>query len=143
VRLVSPQPWQEISHTADVGAAVEGETAEETLARLVLALGAVLSGGAPAEVVREERVEASGADRAQTAVNVLRELLYRFATERLWPTACEVLRFDECSAKLAVECGRFDPARYREGTDVKAVTYHAARFERVGELWRAQVLFDV
>jgi SHS2 domain-containing protein len=143
VRLSLPQPWQEIAHTADVGAAVEGETADEALARLVLALGALLAGGGPVEVVREDRVAASGADRAQTAVNVLRELLYRFATERLLPVACEVLRFDDHGAELSVGSGSWNPLLHAEGADVKAVTYHAARFEPAGGGWRAQVLFDI
>ncbi len=143
MRYALPQPWQEIAHTADVGAAVEGGTPEEALARLALALGALLAGGAEVEVIREDLVAASGADRAQTAVNVLRELLYRFATERLLPGACEVLRFDERSAELSVGFGRWDPQFHAEGADVKAVTYHAARFERSGAGWRAQVLFDI
>ncbi len=143
MRLSLPQPWQEIAHTADVGAAVEGETAEQALARLVLAFGALLAGGGPVKVVREDHLEASGANRAQTAVNVLRELLYRFATERLVPGACEVLRFDDRGAELSVGSGRWDPHLHAEGTDVKAVTYHAARFEPAGGGWRAQVLFDI
>ncbi len=143
MRLSLPQPWHEIAHTADVGAGVEGGTAEEALARLVLAFGALLAGGGPVEVIREDLVAASGADRAQTAVNVLRELLYRFATERLLPGTCEVLRFDDRGAELSVGSGRWDPLLHAEGTDVKAVTYHAARFEPAAEGWRAQVLFDI
>ncbi len=143
MRYALPQPWQEIAHTADVGAAVEGATPEEALARLALALGALLAGGAQVEVVHQDLVAAAGADRAQTAVNVLRELLYRFATERLLPGNCEVLHFDERSAELSVGFGRWDPQSHAEGTDVKAVTYHSARFERADAGWRAQVLFDI
>ena len=39
--------------------------------------------------------------------------------------------------------GRWDPVRHAEGTDMKAVTWHAARFERAGTGWRAGVLLDV
>ena len=39
--------------------------------------------------------------------------------------------------------GRYDPARRGEGVDVKAVTYHAGRFEREDGGWRAQVVLDV
>jgi SHS2 domain-containing protein len=143
VRLALPQPWQEVAHTADVGLAVEGDTPEEALTRLALALSALLAGGGPVEVIRHDRLAISGADRAQTAVNLLRELLYRFATQRLLPAACEVHDFAEGRAELTVESGRWDPQLHPEGTDVKAVTYHAARFEADGTVWRAQVLLDV
>jgi SHS2 domain-containing protein len=42
VRLALPQPWEEVPHTADLGIAARGATPEEALARLVLALGALL-----------------------------------------------------------------------------------------------------
>jgi SHS2 domain-containing protein len=139
-----PQPYREIPHTADVGVEVEGASAEEALARLVLALAALLAGGGPVPVEREDEVAVSpGADLAQTAVAVLRELLYRFATGRLLPGACEVARLDSGGAALRVGFGRYDPERHAEGADIKAVTYHAARFEQTGTGWRAQVLFDI
>jgi SHS2 domain-containing protein len=144
VRYVLPQPYREVPHTADVGVAVKGASAAEALARLVLALGALLAGGGEVLVEREEELSVpAGADLAQTAVASLRELLYRFAVERLVPGACEILRLDAGGAALRVGFGRYDPERHGEGVDIKAVTYHQARFERVGEAWQAQVLFDI
>jgi SHS2 domain-containing protein len=144
VRYALPQPYREVPHTADVGVEVDGASPEEALARLVLAFAALLAGGGAVEVEREEivSVEANG-DPARAAVTLLRELLFRFATERLIPAACEVRRLDGRGAELAVGFGRWDPVRHAEGADVKAVTWHAARFERAGEAWRARVLFDI
>ncbi len=122
---------------------VDGRSAEEALARLCLALSALLAGGGEVPVEREEDLEvAAGADPSQTAVAVLRELLFRFATERVIAGAVEVVRLDRRGAALRVGFGRFDPARHG-GADVKAVTYHLARFGREGDHWRAQVVFDI
>jgi SHS2 domain-containing protein len=144
VRLSLPQPWEEISHTADVGIAARGDTPEEALARLVLALGALLAGGG---AVAEDRVEdmtvREGSDLAQTAVAVLREVLYRCVTARTLPCGCEVLSLRPGEARLVVATGPRDPVRHAEGADVKAVTWHAARFEPEGGGWRAQVILDV
>lgn len=144
MRYALPQPYREVPHTADVGLEVEGSSPEEALARLVLALAAVLAGGGAMEVEREETVtvDADG-DLARVAVAALRELLYRFATARLIPGACEVRRLDGRGAELRVGFGRWDPVRHAEGTDVKAVTWHAALFERTGTGWRARVLLDI
>jgi SHS2 domain-containing protein len=144
LRLALPQPYEELSHTADMGVAVRGATPGETLARLVLALGALLSGGGEVAAGREERIRVEGTgDLAQTAVAVLREVLYRFATGRAIPRSCEVLALAPGRAEVAVEMGPHDPALHAAGTDVKAVTYHAARLEPDGAGWRAQVLLDV
>ncbi len=143
MRYALPQPYQEMAHTADVGVRVEGRTPEEALARLCLALSALLAGEGQVPVEREAELEvAAGADASQTAVAVLRELLFRFATERVIAGAVEVLRLDERGAALRVGFGRFDPARH-QGADVKAVTYHLARFGREGDRFRAQVVLDI
>ncbi len=144
MRYALPQPYRDLGHTADLGIAVEGATAEEALARLVLALGAVLAGGGAVEEEREEVLAAPArGDLARAAVDLLRELVYRFATERLLPCACEPIRADPGGLEARVGLARWDPERHAEGADVKAVTYHAARFAREGDRWRAQVILDV
>jgi SHS2 domain-containing protein len=143
VRLHQPQPWQELDHTADAGVVVEGATPEEALARLVLALGSVLAGRGPIDAEQTWSLRATGEDRVAVALALLRDLLYRFAVERLLPAWCEVVRLDAHGAELRVGAGRWDPALHGEGADVKAITYHAASFEEAGAGWRAQVVFDV
>jgi SHS2 domain-containing protein len=144
LRLSLPQPFEELSHTADVGVAARGDTAAEALARLVLALAALLCGGGEVAPGHDEVIRVEGAgDLAQTAVAVLREVLYRFATRREIPRACEVRSLAPGGAEVVVEMGPHDPARHAAGTDVKAVTYHAARLAPEGGGWRAQVLLDV
>lgn len=143
-RLDLPQPWEEVSHTADVGIAARGDTPGEALCRLVLAFGALVSGGGP---VRDSGVESlvvtGGADLAQTAVEVLREVLFRLATRGLVPCACAVDSLRPGEARLRIWSGPRDPALHGEGADVKAVTWHAARLEPDGPGWRAQVILDV
>jgi SHS2 domain-containing protein len=144
LRLSLPQPFEELSHTADVGVAARGDTAAEALARLVLALAALLCGGGEVAPGHDEVIRVEGAgDLAQTAVAVLREVLYRFATRREIPRACEVRSLAPGGAEVVVEMGPHDPARHAAGTDVKAVTYHAARLAPEEGGWRAQVLLDV
>ena len=144
MRLVLPQPWEEISHTADVGIAARGATPEEALARLVLALGALVAGGgAVRESAEEEFTVSEGADLAGTAVAVMREVLFRLATRGRIPCSCEVLTLRPGEARVRVGSGARDPVVHAEGADVKAVTWHQARLDRDGEGFRAQVILDV
>jgi SHS2 domain-containing protein len=76
-------------------------------------------------------------------VALLRELLFRFATDRRLPAAIEVHRADDAGAEATVGFARYDPVRHAEGVDVKAVTWHAARLEPVGDGWVAQVVLDI
>ncbi len=144
VRLRGEQPWEDLEHTADVGLRVRGATAEEALGRLVLAFATLVTGGAPADPVREEVVSVEGGPGlAGTAVALLRELLFRLAAERLVPVEVEVRAADERGAVADVLFGRHDRERHAEGADVKAVTWHAARLEREGDGWVAQIVLDI
>jgi SHS2 domain-containing protein len=148
VRLALPQPFEDLDHTADVGVRVRGASAEEALARLALAMGALLAGGGAAVPDRAERVIVEGGPGlAGTAVGLLRELLFRFATRRRIPAAIEIVRAGEDGAEAVVETAPYDPDVHGEGVDLKAVTWHAARLERDGEGdgagWIGQVVFDI
>jgi SHS2 domain-containing protein len=144
MRLALPQPWEDLGHTADVGVRVRGASAEEALARLALAFGTLVTGGDAPPAEREERVAAaSGGGLADAAVALLRELLFRFATERLVPAQVEVHRVGPGGAEATVAFARYDPERHAEGADVKAVTWHAARLEPEGGGWVAQMVFDI
>jgi SHS2 domain-containing protein len=74
---------------------------------------------------------------------LLRELLYRLATERAVATDVEIVSVDERGAVAVVGFGRRDPERHAEGADVKAVTRHAARLEPDAGGWVAQAVLDI
>jgi SHS2 domain-containing protein len=144
VRWSLPQPYQDLDHTADVGVRVEGSSAEEALARLVLAESALLAGGGAVAEKRVERIAVAAADPAAAAIELLRELLYRFATARELVAWCEVEQLGANRAAVRVGLGTWDPELHREGVDLKAVTWHAAHFERSADgRWHAQVVFDI
>jgi SHS2 domain-containing protein len=146
MRLLPPQPYEDLGHTADLGVRVRGASAPEALARLAVVLGMLLAGGEPGAPEREERLAAhapAGGDLAGAAVALLRELLFRFATERLLPCAVEIHRVDGAGAEATVAFARYDPARHGEGADVKAVTWHAARLEPESGGWVAQAVLDI
>lgn len=144
MRLTLPQPFEDLGHTADLGVRVRGASPEEALARLALALGTLLSGGGEVPVEREETLRvAGGPGLAGSGVALLRELLFRFATERLVPGSVEVVALTADAAEARVGFGRYDPARHGEGVDVKAVTWHLARLEREGDGFVAQAVLDV
>jgi SHS2 domain-containing protein len=145
MRLSLPQPYEDLGHTADVGLRVRGATAEEALGRLALAVGQLVTGGAPVEPVREERFAVPGGPGlAGTAVALLRELVWHLATERLVPREIEVVRATPEGAEVVVGFGAHDPDLHAEGADVKAVTWHAARLEPdPAGGWVAQIVLDV
>ncbi len=151
-RYTLPVPFEELDHTGDAGVRVRGRTAEEALARLVLAFADLVTLGVPAEAVTTRTIDVEPADRAALAVDVLRELLFELESHRLVPQACRVERFEpDAGARVVVDLGRYEPELHGEGLVLKAVTWHEARFEHdesgageaQAEPWWAQIVFDV
>ncbi len=140
--LRPPQPYQELDHTADAGVRVRGATAEETLARLVCVFGQLLSGGDGPPARDRARMSATDGDLAMAAADLLRDLLYRFATEHVVPVSCRTIRIDGAGVEIEVGLAPWDAGQGR-GQDIKAVTLHELRFERETDGWIAQVVFDV
>ena len=137
-----PQPYEELDHTADVGILVRGDSAEQTLARLVLGFSQLATEGGQLVIEKTARIEVAADGCMDIAIDVLRELLFRFDCDEEVPVCCEIVHFDERSALLEVGFARLDERACEQGTELKAVTLHEARFERDGD-WIAQVIFDV
>jgi SHS2 domain-containing protein len=55
----------------------------------------------------------------------------------------EAVEWTETMVRLTISAGRYDPDAHNEGLDIKAVTFHAALFERDGDEFVAQVILDV
>ncbi len=145
LELASPQPYATVSHTADTGVEVRGASAEEALARLVLAFAQVVTGDGPvaATGARELSVP-GGVDLATIAVDVLRAVHGLWALERLVPARAAVLELSPAGgARVRLALGPFDPERHAEGLDVKAVTYHGSRLDAAAGEWVARVIFDI
>ncbi|MEK7704519.1 MAG: archease [Myxococcota bacterium] len=139
-----PQPFEELDHPADLRIRVRGASAAQTLARLVLAHAALLSGGAPVTSMRQHEITVAGADGlVWVALDVLRELHRCFCLEREIVCRVGVESFSSAGARLVVDVGAYDPSLHVEGHDIKAVTYHAARFEAAGDGYVGEVVFDI
>jgi SHS2 domain-containing protein len=78
-------------------------------------------------------------------VDWLSELLFRFET-RDWlvsRAAVEILSGDVHRLGARIEGETLDPARHPMKVLLKAVTYHGLEVRQQGELWTAQIIFDL
>ncbi len=142
MRYGLPSPYREIPHTADAGIEVEGESAEEALARAILAMADLIAGGGPVACASKRRIAARGEDRAALLVDALRRCLLPFFTDKLIPCAVETGTLTDTEWEGEVAFGRYDPERH-PGSDIKAVTYAESCLEPRGNRWVARAVFDI
>ncbi len=136
-------PWEVIEHPADVGFIAYGATLEELFANAGLAM---MSLAYELEGVRETEsrpLDATGGDIESLLYAWLAEILGVADAEQLVFCRFEVTERQKGRVRGNAFGEKYDKARHRAGTYVKAVTYHQLRVEQTSEGWRAQVYLDV
>ena len=140
---MSRQPFEMVSHTADIGMLIRGRDKEELLLNAAQALYSNLFRATGLTERLERVVTIDSPDGDALLVDWLNELIYLFDTDRLAFSRFEVELLTEC--RLRVRCfGEYiDISRHRVVRDVKAATYHEAHVQRVEDGYAVRVIFDV
>jgi SHS2 domain-containing protein len=132
-----------VEHPADVGFIAYGGTLGELLENAALAMfsvGCELNG---IEERERREIRASGTDNEALLFDWLAEILAVADAEGLAPRRAEVTQVGDGEAQGVVYGEKFDKARHRAGTYIKAVTYHQLSVKKTGEGWKATVYLDV
>lgn len=136
-------PFRILEHTADVGFEAYGETLPQVFANAACALTHLrvdLDSIAAKEPVS---LAVRGPDLPGMLVNWLSEILYFEDAEDWLFSGFDFPEFNKSSLRAVAHGERFDPARHRLKTLVKAVTYHQLALEEQEGLWRARVFVDI
>ena len=132
-----------LEHPADVGFIAYGATLGELLANAALAmmsLGCELTG---IEEREQRDIHARGENNEALLFDWLAEILAVADAEGLALRRAEVTKLGEGEALGVVYGEKFDKARHRAGTYIKAITYHELCVERTEHGWRGRVFLDV
>ena len=136
--------YRVLDHTADLALESFAPTPEAALAEAARGLCAQLCDPATVAERRAVALEARGADPETRLVHFLQEALAAWHLERML-----LARFEVEPLAGDVVRGRgfgepFDPARHEILGELKAVTYHQARFAHGADgLWRAFFVVDI
>jgi SHS2 domain-containing protein len=135
--------YRPIEHTADLGLQVWGRTLPELFANAAEGMCALyfeLKKVRPREV---RAIAAQGYDREEVLVDWLRHLLYGIEVDQFLPCRFTITRLEDTQMEATASGERFDPARHRWHTGIKAVTYHDLHIEQgAGGGWTVTVIFD-
>ncbi len=138
--------YEIFEHTADLGIRIRAENIDELFADAARGLFSLL-------VANPDLVQATEETTFQLRANSLEdllhdwlsELLYAFYVRRLVLTAFEVQVRTAAAPELTATAGSepLNPDRHDIGAEVKAITWHGLKVERLDDEWRAEVIVDV
>lgn len=142
-------PFEILEHPADVGFLAYGATLEELFRNAALALCHLACEPDSIEEHETRGVSARGANLESLLYAWLAEILAIADSEQLVFRRVEVKRLKTPEAAPLGEVAgtlfgeKFDRARHRAGTYIKAVTYHQFALERTADGWHARVFLDL
>jgi SHS2 domain-containing protein len=140
--LGSNKDYEIIEHTADVGIKITGNSLTEIFWKAIHATADLLSGGIEIHPVIERGFSAEEENRETALVSILEEIIYFFEKELFLPSVCSV-NIENDLYKINLK-GNFVTAEdIKNGTEIKAVTYHQLGIKEIGDEYQATVIFDV
>jgi len=139
----APKFYEVFDHTADLGLYIFGEDWRALLGHAGEAFADLITDSACLKPYEEIRFEIQGETQEELLLRMLKELLYRFDTERRLFTK---FTFENAGDNLVLVRAwgeTFDLHRHPFKTEIKAVTRHGLKVEKWGEGLRATVIFDI
>jgi SHS2 domain-containing protein len=135
--------YEIFEHTADFGLRVRAADRNELFAEAGRALSAAMCDNLDAVEPREEmQFELPGEQIDDLLHDWLNELLYTFHAKKMLFVAFDV-GVDEHGLKATARGEPVDPARHELSGEIKAITYHALKVERLDDGWLAEVIVDI
>ncbi len=133
--------YELIEHTADTGLVAYGETLAGAFASAAYGMFAIIAGLEDVREAETRRVEAAADDIEGLLFDWLNGLLYYFDVEQLLFKRFDITELSD--TRLVADCRgeKYDPARHRLKTGVKAATYHQLEVDKAKN--RVRVIFDV
>jgi len=134
---------EHFEHTADLGLRIRAADLDTLFTEAAQSLfSAVVEDLATVRPLRKIDVRLDGDAIDYLLFDWLRALLYHFDAEHLLFGQFEV-HVSEAGLTGSAWGEPLDRARHNMEHEVKAITYHGLRVEKIGEEWEAEVIVDI
>lgn len=135
--------FEVLDHTADVGLRGYGRTLEELFAHMALGMFGLIADVTTVQPMASVPILVQADDLEGLLVAWLKELLYAASRDHLLFMNCKVHQVIPTAVSGEATGEVFNPDRHAVFREIKAVTYHQLAVRREGELWVAEVIFDI
>ncbi len=128
--------------TADAGIRVWAKSLEDLLCKSILATFNEIT---PIENIpsEEEKTLEISSELPFLLADLINQAILLHEIEGFVASRCQPLEVREDYAKVRLFGSKFDPQKHEPKLVIKAATYHDLRVEKQGDLWMAEVIFDI
>lgn len=135
--------YEIIDHTADVGLRAFGGDLKELFKNFALGMFGIITNLDDIKPKTSLTIEAGAVTQEELLVDWLRELLYQYNTQEILFKNFEIEKMTDNRISAKAWGEKFDCRRHNLKTEIKAVTYHGLKIEKVQDHWQGEVIFDI
>ncbi len=132
-----------LDHIADLRVRVFGKDPNELFANAAYAMFSVMADLSNVVPVSKKDVEVSAEDLEGLLVQWLSDLLFLVATQQFIASQVNITEMNGTKLRAEVYGEELDLAKHEFHTEIKAVTYHQLKIEKVNDHWIAEIIFDI
>lgn len=135
--------YEILDHTADASVRVYGKSFEEILRSSALAMMDLITDRETVQPEQEIEIEAMGETDEGVLVNWLQEVLFQHQVKKMFFCEFEVEMIDENRVKGKAFGEKINPEKHEFGTEIKGISYHGLKLERVNDRLETDIIFDI
>lgn len=135
--------YELIDHTADIGLRAYGKDIKELFTNAAIGCFAILADLKNVRANERLAIKLEAPNLEELFLSWLSELLYQHNAKKIIFKEFAIDTLTENLLTAVVRGERLDLKRHQLKTEIKAVTYHQLKVQKVKEHWQAEVIFDV
>ncbi|MFP3866749.1 MAG: archease [Desulfobacteraceae bacterium] len=139
----SQSGYRLLSHTADLGLRLYGDTLADLFANAARGLYGVMTDRRGIRPLIRQEVEVEAADSGALLVEWLNQLLYLFETTGFLGREIEIKEVTANRLRASLKGEPLDLERHRLNTGIKAATYHNLEIKETAGGWQATIILDI
>ncbi len=135
--------YETFNHTADLGIRVFGKTREELFANAGYAMFDILADLENVQVKEALKIKQEAPNVEELFLSWLSELLYQYNSKEMIFRKFAIDKLTDRAISAEAQGEKLDLRRHQLKTEIKAVTYHELKVQKIKDYWQGQVIFDV
>ena len=135
--------YEVIDHTADVGLRAYGKDIKELFANAAYGMFNILADLKNVHPKRSLKIKVEAPNIEELFLSWLSELLYQYETREIIFKEFLIDKLSENSISARAQGEKLDLRKHRLKAEIKAVTYHELKVQKIKNHWQGEVIFDI
>jgi len=135
--------YEIIDHTADIGLRAYGEDLKTLFANAASGMFSILADLKNVHPKRSLKIKVEAPNVEELFLSWLSELLYQYETKRIVFKEFLIDNLSQNSISATAQGEKLNLARHQLKTEIKAVTYHELKVQKIKDYWQGEVIFDI